>query len=55
MENKIEISDAFLLDILKQQKFRFTLNEIDAIISPKLKEELLRNMFGKSYHQKKVI
>ena len=41
METIIEISETFLLDILKQQKFKFTLKEIDSIISPELKEDLL--------------
>ena len=41
METIIEISETFLLDILKQQKFKFTLKEIDSIISLKLKNNIL--------------
>ena len=38
---EIEISEAFLLDILNQKKFRFTLEEIDPIIPPKIKKDIL--------------
>ena len=52
MENKIRvyedslldilaISEDSLLDILKQLKFKFTLKEIDSIIPPKIKENIL--------------
>ena len=39
--NVIKISEDSLLDILKQKKFKFSLEEIDQIISQKLKEEIL--------------
>ena len=45
MENTIEISEALFLYILKQQKFNFTLKEIDSIISPKLKNDILDKIF----------
>ena len=41
MENVIKISEAFLRDVLKQNKFKFTLNEIDSIISPELKKDIV--------------
>ena len=41
MENVIKISEDSLLDILKQKKFKFTLEEIDQIISQKTKKDIL--------------
>ena len=40
-KNIIEISEDSLLDILKQKKFKFTLEEINQIISQKLKGDIL--------------
>ena len=40
MENKKNNSEDILLELLKQQKFNFTLIELNSILSPELKEKL---------------